>query len=245
MKKSKYVIEESLMVVKIKRINKNIKGFKNKVVELTDEEVKKKIEEYKAKGISIEKYHQEKFDDEIVFIQDVEIKDYKALRDRLNKCRNMVEKKCKEYIQSGEIYYIRNRLYTFDTKFDVFGTLLNYANFIGGGTIITFPTLLYFVECVGNSYDTFLVLEELRKRRIYVHFLDCNRCTGIPDIAVNVDLEYLDILINEYFLEDLLRKMYKEGQLSYDECREYGMSEEEYEIYDPNNDTFEMYIVED
>lgn len=241
MLKDRYIIEQDLVGVKIKKLNISIAGCVRKSVKLTDEKLQDKIEEFKSKGLIVETYHQEKFGNEIVFIQDLKIKDYKELKEILNQCRNSVEKKSKEIIENGEIDSIRNRLYNFDTQLIVFSALLNYAK-VCYKPIITITSLLYLVECIGNSYDTELVLEELRKQRIYVHFLDCNVCTGISDEVVEVDLEYLDILVNQFFLEDLLRKMYKENQLSYEKCREYGMSEEEYEIYDPNNDTFEEYV---
>lgn len=75
MNKNKYRIVQELWCVKITKLNmedgtedKQIKY--NDYVELTDEELKEKIQEYKMQGYEVETYHQKYFRKKVKSVKD-------------------------------------------------------------------------------------------------------------------------------------------------------------------------------
>ena len=241
---NKYEIKQDLVAVMFGKIADSI--YSKSAVYLTDEELQQKIDEYKKQGFAIEFYHQEQFGDGMRFVKDGEGLDdisemtYKQLKKFTNECKREVEKECRKLIKEGNILLLRNGLYPFYTSKRLFNIFHKYASVNYRG-IITFETLLYLVQCTGNPENLMELMYQLKDDDIYIHFLDCSVCTASLDKDDWIE-DYIDVLINEYFLEDLLVIMHREKELSDEEFKKYSILGEDY-IEDPFDDEeFEKFI---
>ncbi len=247
MARNKFKIENDLVATMFKRLDKDTRGYENKLIELTEEQLQQKIKECKAKGFIPEIFHQEEFGDGMRFVKDGEGLDditgtmtYKQLKKFTNECKREVEKECRKQIKEGNILLLRNGLYPFYTGTRLYNIFCKYAEGISK-TIITFETLLYLVMCTGTVEDLMKLLFQLKNDNIYFHFIDCSVCTACLDKEDYLE-NYIDVLINEYFLENLLTKMHKEKELSDEEFEEYSILGEDY-IEEPFDDEeFERFI---
>lgn len=246
MNKNKYKIEPDLFGVMFKKVDKEIGKFGNKLVELTEEQLQQKMKEYQAQGLISETFHQEEFGDGMRFVKDGEGLDdisemtYKQLKKFTNECKREVEKECRKQIKKGNILLLRNGLYPFYTSKRLYNIFHKYAA-VNGRAIITFETLLYLVMCTGTVENLMELMYQLKDDDIYIHFLNCSVCTASLDNDDWIE-DYIDVLINEYFLEDLLVIMHREKELSDEEFKKYSILGEDY-IEDPFDDEeFEKFI---
>lgn len=235
--KNKFVISRDLIGVQLQKLDKDTRGYENRITLLTDEELQQKIKEIKAMGLVPEMYHQEEFGDGYRFVRDGEGLDdikglmtYKQLKKFMNDCRKEVEKKCRDEIRNGNINLIRSGQYNFDVGIRVFNILLEYAesNF---KSIIIFESFLYFVACIGNVYEINEILSMLREKEIYLHFIDCDICTADSKYEIGIE-DYIGVLINEYLIDDILFKMHNENQLSDEEFEEYNFTKLDFDEND-------------
>lgn len=243
---NKFVIKNDLYAAMFMKVPNHI--YNKSAVYLTDDELQKKMDEYKKQGFVIETYHQEEFGDGMRFVRDGEGLDdikgmtYKQLKKFTNECKREVEKECRKQIKEGNILLLRNSLYPFYTSKRLFNIFHKYAadNYIG---IITFETLLYLVQCTGNAENLIELMYQLKEDGIYIHFLDYTYCTASLDNDSNECLlDYIDCLINEYFLEDILVRMYREKELSDEEFKKYSIIGEN-SLEEPFDDEeFEKFI---
>lgn len=216
-----YKINQDLYAVMIKKVTKDTKKYGNSLIPLSNEQLQEKIKEFEGQGFKVETYHQEEFDDGMRFIKDGEGLDditdmsYADLKKFLNQCKREVEHICKKEILNGNLKEIRQCDYPFNMCKRVYNILFKYVKTHGKRVrnFIPFESLLYLVSCIGNIYDLIEVIDMLRDEHIYLYFLNSDCMTDDPD-DICCDLDYLDILLNEYYLEDLLTIMQKNHQLS-------------------------------
>ncbi len=243
----KYLIDRDLFTLRFNKVNKEKKKYDNKLVKLTNEELKKQIAYYKEQGFEVETYHQEEFGEGWRFIKDGEGLDdikndmsYHQLKSFLNECKKEVENKYKKVIKEGNILSLRFNRCLFDTSLRVYNILLKYAE-ANAVEIITMETLLYLVACIGSLSQTLAVLYELERKGIYIHFIDCNICTGIVTYKEWVE-DYIDVLINEYLIEDLLVIMHDKNELSDGDFYKYRWQKKEYDATQYENKEFDKFM---
>ena len=228
MNKSKYIINQNLIEVMFNKVTKDEREYGKSLVSLTNEALEKKIKEFQNQGFIVNTYHQEEFDDGMRFVKDGEGLDdindmtYADLKKLLNQCQREVQDICKREILNGNIKQIRQGDYPFNMGKRVYNILFKYAT--SGGrcvrTIIPLESLLYIVSCIGNVYQLIDIIDELRFEHIYLYFLNSGCMTDDPDDICS-DLDYPGILLNEWYLEDLLTIMHRKSELSDEEYEKY------------------------
>lgn len=229
MNKSKYIINQNLIEVMFNKVTKDEGEYGKSLVSLTNEELEKKIKEFQNQGFIVNTYHQEEFDDGWRFIKDGEGLDdvteemtYSELKKLLNQCQREVQDICKREILNGNIEQIRQGDYPFGMGKRVYNILLKYARKYGKciRTIIPLESLLYIVSCIGNVYQLIDIIDELRFENIYLYFLNSGCMTDDPEDICS-DLHYSGILLNEWYLEDLLTIMHRNSKLSDEQYKKY------------------------
>ncbi len=242
-----YVIDGDLFTFRFNKVNTEKNKYAKRLVKLTNKELKAKIADYKEQGFEVETYHQEEFGEGWRFIKDGEGLDdikndmsYHQLKSFLNECKKEVENEYKKLIKKGQISFLRGHYYFFDTGMRVYNILLKYAE-ANAVEIITMETLLYLVACIGSLRQTLAVLYELERKGIYIHFIDCNICTGISTYKDWIE-DYMNVLINEYFIEDLLVIMHDKNELSDEEFYKFRWQDKEYDATQYENKEFDKFI---
>lgn len=225
---NKYKITQNLAEVMISKVDKDKKKYGNSLIPLTEDELQKKIKEFQDQGFSVNTYHQEQFDDGYRFIKDGEgLEDIKSmtyadLERLLNQCQREVKAICKKEILNGNIGQIRQGNYPFHMRKRIYNILFKYARCHKKSIryLIPFDCLLYLVSCIGNIYQLIDIIGKLRIENIYIYFLSSENMTDDPyDICS--ELKYPSIILNDYYLEDLLLTMRYKNELSDEQYKNY------------------------
>lgn len=221
---SKYVIEQNLISTAFEKVDKSTQGYEKRIVELTDEELQQKIKQSKELGLKVEFYHQESFDDGMRFIKDGEgLDDIKKmtklqLNEQLEYCRREVTNICKKEILNGNIEQLRTGDYHFATAKRVRNIIFQYIRQNHRKTINykDIKDILYFFSCILNIDDTLDVIYDIVDENI------CFLGNFLGDLyEIDIERQYLGVLLNEIYLEDLLIKMLRKNELTEEEYQKY------------------------
>lgn len=239
---SKYKIDQNLFEVMFKKVTKDEGKYGKSLVSLTDEELQEKMADYKKLGLEVGTYHQEEFDDGWRFIKDgTGLNDIKKmtksqLNEQLEYCRREVTNICKKEILNGNIEQLRTGDYPFATAKRVSDIISQYINQNHRKTITykDIKDILYFFSCILNIDDTLDVIYDIVDEGIC--FL--NNLLGDVD-EMDIERDYLIILLNEFYLEDLLIKMLRKNELTEEEYQKYSCSPYEYKTIEEETPNYE------
>ena len=224
MNKSKYIINQNLIEIMFNKVTKDEGKYGKSLVSLTNEELEKKIKEFRSQGFIVNTYHQEEFDDGWRFIKDGEgLDDIKKmtklqLNEQLEYCRREVTNICKKEILNGNIEQLRTGDYPFATAKRVRNIIFQYIRQNHRKTINykDIKDILYFFSCILNIDDTLDVIYDILDEGICCF----NNILG-NFYERDIEIDYLSTLLNEIYLEDLLTKMLRKNELTEEEYQKY------------------------
>ncbi len=238
----KYKIELDLIEAKFCKVTKDEGKYGKSLISLTDEELEKKIKKFQSQGFIVNTYHQEEFGDGWRFIKDgTGLNDIKKmtksqLNEQLEYCRREVTNICKKEILNGNIEQLRTGDYPFATAKRVRNIIFQYIRQNHRKTITykDIKDILYFFSCILNIDDTLDVIYDIFDEGIC--FL--NNLLGDID-EMDIERDYLIILLNEFYLEDLLIKMLRKNELTEEEYQKYSCSPYEYKTIEEETPNYE------
>lgn len=240
---SKFMIQQNLIEVMLKKVTKDEEKYGKSLVPLTNEELEKKIKEFQSQGFIVNTYHQEEFGDGMRFVKDGEgLDDIKKmtklqLNEQLDYCRREVTNICKKEILNGNIELLRAGNYHFATAKRVSNIIFQYIRQNRRKTINykDIKDILYFFSCVLNVDDTLNIIYDIEDKGI--RFL--NNLLG--DVyEINIERDFLSTLLNEFYLEDLLIKMLRKNELTEEEYQKYSCSPYLYETIEEEKPDYEI-----